>query len=155
MARTPQEVFAHHAEVQDHDVHRQPGRRLAQPVVHDRVAGEPQGGVVAGREQLTQSEHELPIIDLADRLGDFYSPAAIVSNLDLVISSDCATVHLAGALGVPVWVAMAWAPDWRWLLEREDCPWYPTMRLFRQSSLGDWPGVFRRIQAALLERVGK
>jgi tetratricopeptide (TPR) repeat protein len=109
----------------------------------------------AGREQLTQSERELPIIDLADRLGDFYNTAAIVSNLDLVISSDCATVHLAGALGVPVWVAMPWAPDWRWLLERDDCPWYPTMRLFRQSSLGDWPGVFRRIQAALLERVGK
>jgi tetratricopeptide (TPR) repeat protein len=109
----------------------------------------------AGREQLTQSERELPIVDLADRLGDFYNTAAIISNLDLVISSDCATVHLAGALGVPVWVAMSFAPDWRWLLAREDCPWYPTMRLFRQSSPGDWPGVFRRIHAALLEHVGK
>jgi len=109
----------------------------------------------AGREQLTQAEGELPVIDLADRLGDFYNTAAIVSNLDLVISSDCATVHLAGALGVPVWVAMSYAPDWRWLLEREDCPWYPTMRLFRQSALHDWPGVFRRIELALRERVGK
>jgi tetratricopeptide (TPR) repeat protein len=109
----------------------------------------------AGREQLTQAECKLSIVDLADRLGDFYNTAAIVSNLDLVISSDCATVHLAGAVGVPVWVAMPFAPDWRWMLEREDCPWYPTMRLFRQAMPHDWPGVFRRIQAALVEHVGR
>jgi hypothetical protein len=54
-----------------------------------------------------------------------------------------------------VWVAMSLAPDWRWLQKREDCPWYPTMRLFRQTTAGDWPGVFRRIQASLLERVGR
>ncbi len=66
-------------------------------------------------------------------------------NLDLVITSDTAIAHLAGALGVPVWVALSWAPDWRFLLDREDMPWYPTMRLFRQQRFGDWPGVFAKI----------
>ena len=56
---------------------------------------------------------------------------------------------LAGALAAPVWVALSFAPDWRWLLDRDDSPWYPTMRLFRQSKLGDWPGVFARIASEL------
>jgi ADP-heptose:LPS heptosyltransferase len=69
--------------------------------------------------------------------------AAIVFNLDLVIAVDTAITHLAGGLGVPVWLALHHTPDWRWLLERTDNPWYPTARLFRQPSPGDWPSVFR------------
>ena len=74
-------------------------------------------------------------------------------NLDLVITCDSAPAHLAGALGVPVWVALAFAPDWRWMLDRGDSPWYPTMRLFRQNAPGDWEGVFERIQGALASLV--
>ena len=75
--------------------------------------------------------------------------AAIMKNLDLVITSDTATIHLAGALGVPVWVALAARSDWRFLADRDDNPWYPTMRLFRQPTLGDWPSVFERMAAEL------
>src|SRR5207249_307400 len=71
--------------------------------------------------------------------------AAVMQNVDLVISADTATAHLAGALGVPVWVALSTVPDWRWLLEREDSPWYPSMRLFRQSELDNWRPVFERM----------
>ena len=85
--------------------------------------------------------------------GAFMDTAAIMMNLDLVITSDTSIAHLAGALGVPVWVALPYMPDWRWLLDRSDSPWYPTMRLFRQNKLGDWVGVFEEIQAALTERV--
>ena len=68
-----------------------------------------------------------------------------MSNLDLVITVDTAVAHLAGALGIPVWVALPLVPDWRWLLERDDSPWYPSMRLFRQSAWGDWAGVFEQL----------
>ncbi len=68
---------------------------------------------------------------------------------DLVITSDTSVAHLAGALGVPVWVALKQIPDWRWLLDRSDSPWYPTMRLFRQKVRGDWNGVFAEIEDAL------
>ena len=74
-----------------------------------------------------------------------------MKNLDLVITSDTAIAHLAGALGVPVWLALPFVPDWRWLLDRSDSPWYPTMRLFRQRSPGDWSGVFDEIKSALRE----
>jgi tetratricopeptide (TPR) repeat protein len=107
----------------------------------------------AGREQLASLPAEAPIRDLGDRLGDFYDTAAIVSNLDLVITCDSAPAHLAGALGVRVWVALPFAPDWRWLLERSDNPWYPTMRLFRQSAPGDWKGVFQNIVDELARMV--
>jgi hypothetical protein len=71
--------------------------------------------------------------------------AALMKNLDLVISVDTGTCHLAGALGVPVWVPLSATGEWRWLLHREDSPWYPTMRLFRQKKLGQWRPVFRRM----------
>ena len=90
-----------------------------------------------------------PVTDLADQLTDFDETAAIMKNLDLVIAVDTAVAHLAGALGVPVWVALPFAPDWRWLLDREDSPWYPTMWLVRQPRLRDWQPVFDRIAAAL------
>jgi tetratricopeptide (TPR) repeat protein len=102
-----------------------------------------------GREELTEADDHWPIIDLGDRLGDFSNTGAIMSNLDLVITCDSAPAHLAGALGLPVWVALTLAHDWRWMQERTDSPWYPTMRLFRQATLGDWPGVFQRIENAL------
>ncbi len=105
----------------------------------------------AGREQLTALADRSSIVDLGDRLGDFYNTAAIVRNLDLVITCDSAPAHLAGALGVPVWTALTFAPDWRWLLARGDCPWYPTMRLFRQERFGDWEGVFGNIEQVLAQ----
>ncbi len=91
------------------------------------------------------------LTDLADHLTDFAQTAAIVANLDLVISVDTAVAHLAGALGRPVWTLLPFVPDWRWLMGREDSPWYPTMRLFRQERPGDWEGVFARVAAALRE----
>jgi len=72
-------------------------------------------------------------------------------SLDLVVTSDTVTAHLAGALGVPVWVALSAAPSWRWLRDREDSPWYPTMRLFRQESPNEWANVFDRIATQLAD----
>jgi hypothetical protein len=69
--------------------------------------------------------------------------------MDLAITIDNSTAHLAGALGVAVWTLLPFAPDWRWLLNREDSPWYPTMRLFRQPKLGDWQSVIKRLDSAL------
>ena len=83
----------------------------------------------------------------------FLDTAAVMEGLDLIITSDTAIAHLAGALGKPTWVALQYVPDWRWLLDRDDSPWYPTMRLFRQRSAGDWQGVFSEIQLALIERM--
>jgi len=80
---------------------------------------------------------------------DFLDTAAIVSQLDLVVTPDSAVAHLAGSLGTPVWVALASVAEWRWMLDREDSPWYPSMRLFRQHMAGDWPGVFERMAQVL------
>ncbi len=71
--------------------------------------------------------------------------AAVLTNLDLFVTSDTAAAHLAGALGVPTWLATSWTADWRWLERRPDSPWYPSLRLFRQEGPGDWDGVFRRM----------
>jgi ADP-heptose:LPS heptosyltransferase len=71
--------------------------------------------------------------------------AAIMKGLDLVVTSDTSIAHLAGGLGVPVWVAIAFAPDWRWMVNRDDSPWYPTMRIFRQTQLRRWDDVFERM----------
>ena len=79
--------------------------------------------------------------------------AAIMHTLDLVITSDTAIAHLAGALGIPTWIALGYTPDWRWLLERDDSPWYPSVRLFRQPKIGDWSSVFEQIAAALTKLV--
>jgi tetratricopeptide (TPR) repeat protein len=110
-----------------------------------------------GTEQLRDLSSQFPIVTLGDLLNQSSSSlmdtAAIVQSLDLVVTSDTMIAHLAGALGVPVWVALPLMPDWRWLLHREDSPWYPTMRLFRQEKAGDWESVFHRIAQALHERL--
>ena len=110
-----------------------------------------------GSEQVTEVRDRFPIVDFADELdgeaGPFMDTAAVMKNLDLVIAVDTVVAHLAGALGVPVWVALPLVPDWRWLLDRLDSPWYPTARLFRQRELGNWQGVFDDVREALCERI--
>jgi tetratricopeptide (TPR) repeat protein/glycosyltransferase involved in cell wall biosynthesis len=92
---------------------------------------------------------QIPVIDLSDNLNDLADTAAVISQLDLVICVDSAVAHLAGALGKPIWILLCFMPDWRWMLEREDSPWYPTARLFRQQTAGDWEEVFDRVKIAL------
>jgi ADP-heptose:LPS heptosyltransferase len=88
-------------------------------------------------------------IDFTSDLQDFADTAALMSHLDLVISVDTAVAHLGGAMGKPVWLLLPSTPDWRWMLDREDSPWYPTMHLFRQKSRGDWKSVIERVANAL------
>lgn len=90
--------------------------------------------------------------DFADGQRDFGDAAAHVSAMDLVITVDTSLAHLAGALGKPVWILLAYAPDFRWMLERDDSPWYPTARLFRQRHMGDWAEVIARVHEGLGKR---
>ena len=103
----------------------------------------------AGREQLASLGIDFPIHQLDgpidDAHGAFMDTAAIIKNLDLVVSCDSAVAHLAGALGTRVWLALSTAADWRWMLERDDSPWYPTMRLFRQKKEGRWSEVIDEV----------
>ncbi len=82
-------------------------------------------------------------------LADYADTAGLVDALDLVVTVDTSVAHLAGAMGKPVWVMLPFAPDWRWLTERDDSPWYGSMRLFRQATPGDWTGVVARVVQAL------
>ena len=107
------------------------------------------------RNDIVKYNYSIPIIDLGVNFSDFSDTASAITELDLVISVDTSVAHLAGALGKDVWVLLAWIPDWRWLLEKEDTPWYPTMRLFRQTSNGDWESTFQRVQLALKQYVLK
>ncbi len=104
-----------------------------------------------GSEQIATVD--FPVVDLSSRLdetaGPFMDTAAVIGNLDLVVAPDTAIGHLAGALGAPVWLALQFSPNLRWLLGRDDSPWYPTMRLFRQTVPAQWSDVFRRIAAAV------
>jgi hypothetical protein len=97
-----------------------------------------------------------PGMDVAEpeELRDFSDTAALISNLDLVISVDTAVAHLAGALAKPVWMLTPFPPDWRWRIQGENSPWYPTMRLFRQSRPGEWQGVIASVCAALAQQAG-
>jgi hypothetical protein len=109
-----------------------------------------------GREQVRTQGEPLGVIDMPGRRGrDFSETAAIMCLLDLVITPDTAVAHLAGGLGLPVWVAIPSSCDWRWLSGRDDSPWYPTMRLFRQTKLGEWEPVFRRMAAALEQKLAR
>src|SRR5262249_24101502 len=88
--------------------------------------------------------------EFAAEIADFADTAALIACCDLVISIDTSVAHLAGAMGKPVWVLLPYVPDWRWLLDRQYSPWYPTARLFRQRRFGDWPGVIRALHEELL-----
>ena len=95
--------------------------------------------------RLGPTPNELELVDWTHELNDFADTAALIANLDLVLSVDTSVVHLAGAMGKPVWTLLPFAADWRWLTDREDSPWYPSMRLFRQTRRGDWESVVGRV----------
>lgn len=95
-----------------------------------------------------------PVLDVSDGLTSFLDTARIIEQLDLVITVDTSVAHLAGSLGKETWVLLAFDADWRWLLTREDCPWYPSVRLFRQREPGDWPAVVARVRATLKREIG-
>ncbi|CAA6603208.1 Glycerol-3-phosphate acyltransferase PlsX (fragment) [Rhodospirillaceae bacterium LM-1] len=90
-----------------------------------------------------------PIFNAGPELVDWGDTAGLMTNLDLMIAVDSSAAHLAGALGIPCWLLLPYLPDWRWLLKRQDSPWYPTFSLFRQQSPQDWPGVILKLQEAL------
>jgi len=102
-----------------------------------------------GERALTESDTHVPMIDLNVHVNDFADSAAAIDQMDLVITVDTSTAHLAGAMGKPVWLMIPVAPDWRWMLDRKDSPWYPTMSIFRQNELGDWAFVINRIVQSL------
>jgi Tfp pilus assembly protein PilF/ADP-heptose:LPS heptosyltransferase len=104
-----------------------------------------------GSEQATNPPSGMKLIDYMDEVIDFSDTAALIENLDLVISVDTSVAHLAGAMGKPVWTLIQYSPDWRWMLDREDSPWYPTMRLLRQSAIGDWNSVINKVSQELRE----
>jgi hypothetical protein len=107
----------------------------------------------SGSEQIASLGGRFPVVDLGSQLDDsagaFVETAALIANLDLVIACDTALAHLAGALGIAAWVLLPMVPNWRWLLDRDDTPWYPTVRLFRQTSPGAWDDPIRRMGEAL------
>jgi hypothetical protein len=103
--------------------------------------------------QLTNPPSGMQITPLGQELRSFADTAALLDCLDLLISVDTSVVHIVGALGRPVWTLLAKGPDWRWMLDREDSPWYPTMKLFRQREMGDWSEVMQRVSANLRQLV--
>lgn len=96
---------------------------------------------------------DAPIENPGHDVADFAEMAALIDQMDLILTVDTSVAHLAGTMGKPVWVMLPYAPDWRWQIEREDSPWYPTMRLFRQPIPGDWNSVFDAVASALRERL--
>ena len=108
-----------------------------------------------GAEQVAQVSAQFPIIDLASRLdlsrGPFMDTAAVMKGLDLIVTADTAIAHLAGGLGVPVWIALPYVAHWCWLWDRNDSPWYPSACLFRQSERGNWKPVFTRLAESLAQ----
>jgi hypothetical protein len=105
--------------------------------------------------QLEELSDKIAVTDLDSQIEDFTDTAAVIENLDLVVSVDTAVLHLAGAMGKPVWALLPFTSDWRWMLDRRDSPWYPTMKLFRQRKWGDWDDVFQRVAEELKILTGK
>ena len=135
----------------ERDRERSIGLRAFLPVL-DTLAAEAtfvslQKDVRAGDAALLKERADIP--DYGNALEDFSDTAALISQLDLVISVDTSVAHLAGALGKPVWILLTYFPDWRWLLGRDDSPWYPTARLFRQDESHTWDSVIARVRQAL------
>jgi hypothetical protein len=126
-----------------------PGLSLLEPLgnVEGLTYFSLQKGIAAA--QASNPPAGLNLLDLSLHLNDFADTAAAIDALDLIITVDTSVAHLAGALGKPVWILVARAPDWMWMIDREDTPWYPTARLFRQSILGDWESVIKRIAGEL------
>jgi Flp pilus assembly protein TadD len=98
-----------------------------------------------GQNQIGHYFDRAPLLNLGPVLEDYEDTMAVCAHLDLVVTVDTSVAHLAGAMGKPTWIALPYAPDWRWLLEREDTPWYPSVRLFRQSAPREWADVFARM----------
>ncbi len=105
------------------------------------------------KEDLNEIPASMKIKNIAADFDDFYDTAAAIQNMDLIITVDTAVAHLAGALGKEVWTLIPFVPDWRWMLNREDTPWYPTMRLFRQPEYGDWDSVINKVICELEKQV--
>ncbi|MGA2229659.1 MAG: tetratricopeptide repeat protein [Tepidisphaeraceae bacterium] len=103
--------------------------------------------------ELANAPLGMRIVDLSSRLTSFDATAAVIAELDLVIAVDTVVIHLAGAFAKPVWSLLAFCPDWRWMMNRTDTPWYPTMRLFRLPRKGDWAAAFAQVKAALAKEV--
>ena len=102
--------------------------------------------------QLTEHPASGRIAELGSSLDDLHDTAEVIQSLDLVVSVDTAVAHLTGAMGKPVWILLAHSPEWRWLRDRPDTPWYPTARLFRQSAPRDWTGPVEAVAHSLRER---
>jgi hypothetical protein len=124
----------------------------------EEIAGLPNVQLISlqkgyGSEQLKKIPQGMEVMDLGDELdadGAFLDSAAVMMNLDLVITSDTALAHLAGALGIKTWVALKYVPEWRWMLDRQDSPWYPSLKLYRQKKMGDWIPVFDQMQKDII-----
>jgi ADP-heptose:LPS heptosyltransferase len=108
---------------------------------------------VSLQKELRDGDREIlagvDIVDMTENLGDFEQTSALASCLDLIISVDTSVAHLAGALGCQVWILLPFTPDYRWMFDREDSPWYPTARLFRQTESRDWASVVDRVRVEL------
>nr|WP_298244142.1 tetratricopeptide repeat protein [uncultured Bradyrhizobium sp.] len=128
-------------------------RRSIPPDLLGELAGIPGVSFVSLQKsapgQAIAAPSGLVLHDFTDELNDFADTAALIANLDLTISVDTSVIHVAGALGRPVWLLNRFNGCWRWLLDRNDCPWYPTLRQFRQSRPGDWSSVVAEIARAL------
>jgi hypothetical protein len=110
-----------------------------------------QKGMPATDHEALSAAPKLRIFDA--EIKDFEDTAALIAELDLIITVDTSLAHLAGSMGRNCWVLLPFNPDWRWLLDREDSPWYPSIRLFRQKHLGDWAGLLEELRSALSARV--
>lgn len=104
-------------------------------------------------QQIEKYQSDIAVIDASSDAKDFAETAALIETMDLIITSDSSPMHLAAAMGKEVWLLLSYLPDWRWMDAGDTTPWYPNVRLFRQTSDGDWAGVFARVRAALAERL--